>query len=350
VTQMFGGIVGLLLVMTVWLSVLRTVFIPRQRSTRAARWTVKVVAAIGLALARQLPARACRLRERLLELCTPVALMAMAVVWLAADAIGFTLLAWAVADVPLRGEPLSAFFLLRTSAAPLAGLGLLSMALLLAAFTTHLVRLTDAYSRRERLVALLAGQAVQPSNAEEVVANYMRAGGSREHLDNLFNEWAGWMSDVQATHIGYPALLYYRPAGQLNWIRAAMIVLDAAALTLAMAPSWAPPNARSLTAIGARTMQRLAAQLGLVLPATPVSLHGREENRFTDTLELAVRGGVPREHDEQTTWNAFQDLRTQYAPYAAAIYALLLYETDAPDDDVKGPTDALGRKTIPSLC
>lgn len=347
VTQVFAGIVGVLLVVTVWLSVLRTVFVPRQQSTRTARWVIKVIATISLAVARRLPARAHRLRERLLELSAPAALCVMAMVWLVAQVAGFSLFAWATGEVSLRVGGLSDFFLLRTPEAPLAGLGWLSTALTLTVFTTHLVRFTDAYSRRERLVARLAGQADRPSSAEEVVANYVRA-GSREHLDDLFNDWAGWMSDVQATHIGYPALPYYRPAGRLNWIRATMIVLDAAALTLAMAPDWAPPNARSLTTIGARTLQNLALQLGIVVPSVPVSLHGREENGFTNTLRLAVSGGVPREQGEQTTWTAFQNLRIQYAPYAAAIYSYLLYEQDLPNGEVS-PSDVFVKISIPSV-
>ncbi len=347
-THVIGGIAGGLIVATVWLSVLRTVFIPREQSTRAARWAIKVVATISLAIARRLPPRAYRTRERLLELCTPLAVFGMAVVWVVANVAGFALLAWAVGAVPLRAGALSPFFLLQqTPEAPLAALSLLSTLLLLAAFTTHLVRLTNAYSRRELLVARLAGQAVQPSNAEVVVANYIRA-GSREHLDNLFNEWAGWMSDLQSTHLGYPALAYYRPAGQLNWIRAAMTVLDAAALTLAMAPRWAPPNAGGLMTIGTRTLQGLAAQLGIVLPAVPVSLHGREENGFMDTLQLAVDGGVPQEQDEMATWSAFQELRTQYAPFAAAIYSYLLYENEGANDK-NGPNEDFERISIPSM-
>ena len=325
VAEVIVAIAAGALVSVVWLSVLRTVFTPRRRTTMAARGTTHVVATVLLTVARRLPGQA---RERLLDLCTPAALFVMAVCWLVAAELGFAMLAWAIADVSWRPDSLADFFLLRSAGTPLAALALLSTGLLLATFTTHLVRVTDAYSRRELPVIRLAGEASRPPDAEAVLAHYLRT-GSRDHLDNMFAEWASWLADIQGTHVEYPSLTYSRPAGELCWIKAAVIVLDAAALTQAIAPSWSPPHTRTLIAAGTRSMQLVAAQTGVVLHPLPISLHGREENGFAETIDLAVQAGLPREQDECITWATFQDLRIRYAPHAAAVASRLLYHHDA---------------------
>jgi hypothetical protein len=314
---------GCVLTVTVWLSVLRTVFTPRAQSTRAAWWSIKVVASIGLPVARRLPDRP---RERFLDSCAPLALFVMVTTWLAGIAAGFVLLAYGIhagrlGDL-LDGDAPA------PSARPVAAAAALSAGLVLAAFTTHLVRVTGAYSRRERLVARLGGQAARPPDAEMVLADYLRA-GSRDRLDVMFAEWAGWLADVWCTHVGYPALTFARPANSLCWIKAALIVLDAAGLTQAVAPNWAPPHTRSLLRTGSNCLQSLAAQVGVTPGPAPVSLHGREEQGFTDTVRLVVDAGLPKERNDEAAWKAFQALRIHYAPYAAGVAAYLLYRDGA---------------------
>jgi hypothetical protein len=77
------AVVGGALVLAVWLGVLRTVFIPRERSTLIARSTLRIVAETYLAIGRRLRPRP---QQRLLDQCAPVGLFAMAAVWLAGSA------------------------------------------------------------------------------------------------------------------------------------------------------------------------------------------------------------------------------------------------------------------------
>jgi hypothetical protein len=315
------AIVGGALVLADLLSVLRTVFIPRQRSSLTARSVVWVITASGRRIALVMPPRA---RERLLDLCAPLALVVMAACWLIGMLAGFMLMASGIYDVPFRSGAVSDFFLLPSPGEPLVIAAILAAGLLMAAVTAHMVRFTGAYSRRERLVARLAGQAARPPDAEALIANYVRS-GSRDRLDHLFAEWAGWLADVWCTHVGYPALTFARPANSLCWIRAAVIVMDAAGLTLAVAPDWAPPSTRSVIHTGSRCLRHLAQQVGVTPAAAPVSLHGREEQGFSDTVRLVTDAGLPQQRDEQKAWDAFQELRIHYAPYAAGIASHLLY-------------------------
>jgi hypothetical protein len=314
-------IVGGALVLADWLSVLRTVFIPRQRSSLTARSVVWVITGTSRRIALVLPYRA---SERLLDLGAPLSLFVMAVCWLVGVLAGFVLMASGLYDVPFRSEDVTGFFLLPSPGEPLVIAAILSTGLLMAAVTAHLVRYTGAYSRRERLVARLTGQAARPPDAEALLAAYVRT-DSRERLDHLFTEWAGGLSDIWCTHVGYPALAFARPANTLCWIKAAVIVLDAAGLTLAVAPDWAPPNSRALIHTGSRCLQHLAKQVGVTPASAPVSLHGREEQGFSDSVRLVTDAGLPKQRDDQKAWDAFQDLRIHYAPYAAGMAAHLLY-------------------------
>ncbi len=302
VIAVMTALVGGALVTGVWLSVLLTVFTPRGRPSRLVRGTLRTLASVLVAVAGRLPRR---VREPLLDLCAPLAVFTVAAIWLGVSSAGFALLD----GTPLREAEWA------------------SRGLLLAAVTAYLLRFLHAYGRRERLVARLAGSVCGPRDADALLAAYLRT-GSRDHLDTLFAEWTGWMTEVESTHIAHPTLTFRRPAGDLDWLKAAVIVLDVAALTEALAPSWAPAHTRALLDTGTRCMQRLAAELCIRLPPVPVSLQGREESNFSDTLRVAHDAGLPAECDAQAAWVVFQHRRIGYAPHAYAIEARLHYELD----------------------
>src|SRR5262249_53141917 len=190
----------------------------------------------------------------------------------------------------------------------------------------------------------LQARATSPLDAEVVLADRLR-GGSRSDLGTAFEHWTDWLVDIRSSHARYPALLYQRPSGEMCWVEAAVIVLDAAALTEAVAPSWAPPSVRVLLAAGPDCIQRLAGQLGIRLAVPMVSLHGREERAFSDTLRCAVAAGLPAERDGEKSWGAFQDSRIRYAPHADAICSHLRYLTEVARPDAG--RGARGEDTAP---
>lgn len=313
---------GVALVVATWLSVLRTVFVPRWRSSLLMRTVVSGTWWAGSGAAHRLP-RA--VGERVMELCAPLALYVAGACWLTATFTGFALTAPALAGVPLTWEGLSGFLFTGTLLAVLAWV---SVALVLSSFVLHLFRVTSAYSRRERVVARMSIRAATATEAEQVLAEHLRL-GSRDHLDRLFAQWTEWLADIRATHTGYPALTIYRPATDLCWLDAAVLVLDAAALTESVAPRWAPPSTRSVLEAGAECFPALARQVGVHLPRPVVSLEGREERDFDLTLKVAVDAGLPQEHGSQEAWPVFQDWRTRYAPYAMAMNLRLCYPSPA---------------------
>lgn len=317
---------GLAFLLVVWLSVVQTVLTPRQRPPRAVRWPLRAAASVAVALSARLSSR---WRRRIMALCAPAALSATFALWLAGVGAGFGLLGHGLGDVPLTGAGLGRYLTLRAGW-PADVLGLLSwlaIALLLSAFTVYLMRVVDAYGRRELLIARLSAQSARPADAERVIANYVGT-DSRAQLDALFAEWTGWLADIRGSHVSDPALAYLRPSSELCWLDASVMVLDAAALVDATAPGWAPLHTRALLDTGARCFERLASALGIVVPSVGVSLHGREQRGFAETIQMSITAGLPVERTDGEAWTAFQQARTRYAPFAAAIAARLLYRLE----------------------
>jgi hypothetical protein len=312
---------GALLFLAAWVSTLRTVFAPTGRASLISRATAFAVGATVLAIARRLPEPG---REYLLGCCSPLMLLLMAVTWLIGSIAGVTLFAWGLSQVSLNAQAIGGFYALRSANLVLPAVAWLSSALLLAAFTAHLVHFTSAYSRRELLVGRLSVQATRAPDAETIFAGYAHAGDS-DRLGTLFGEWSNWFADVQATHLAYPALVHYRSGGTTCWAEAAQIMLDCAALTEACAPNWAPPETSSLLTAGGRCLPRVAACLGIALPPVQVSYQGRETYPFSCSLAKIRTAGLMIEMDDERAQSAFQQLRIRYAPFATAICERLLY-------------------------
>lgn len=305
VVELIAAVVGAAILVLVWGSVLRTTLIPRRSSSRMARWTVRGCAAIAIGLARRLPART---RDHLLDFSVPVGLFLMATGWLTGIALGFWLLAVAVGPA---GQP------------ALAAAAVLTAVMVLGAFVVYVVHFMHAYRHRERMISLLPTEVRLVTDADKLLADHLRS-GSRDSLDDYFARWAAWLADVRDSHVSYPGLIYHRSVGGLCWPKAALIVMDTAALVEAVAPRWAPLHTRVLLDVGSSCLQRLARHVGVTPPAMRVSLHGREERAFGDTMRLATRAGLPEERDIDSSWEVFQDIRVRYAPYAVLIGARLL--------------------------
>jgi hypothetical protein len=322
---------GVALFATTWSSALQAVLVPRQRPPRAARWAVRATAGPLTALAQRLgPGQ----REFVMTMCGPLSMLAMFGAWLAGLFASSALLTAAIAG---PGEPGPARVLrFGYGADDVAGkvvalLTVVSVIVLIGLFMVHLSQLAGAYDRRERFTARLAAQAAQPADAERILATYVRP-DSRE-LDSMFAQWTDWLADLRRTHISFPVLGYLRPGNELCWLQAAVIVMDTAALVEAAAPSWAEPYARALLKTGSGCFERLCSGLGIVLAHPSVSLQGREQVGFEDTMRLATSAGLPAERSSPDAWQVFQEWRTQYAPCASAITSKLLYRVPVPDSD-----------------
>ncbi|WP_140158080.1 hypothetical protein [Micromonospora sp. NBS 11-29] len=182
----------------------------------------------------------------------------------------------------------------------------------------HLMTYVSAYRRREREVGRIATELAQYGDADRLAVSYLHAAAGYR-TDRLLAEWTDWLIDLQHSHLSCPALIYSASRGTLTWPRAAVAVLDAAALLQAVTPSRRPPQIPGLLLAGSRCLQQIAWKAGVVAGGAPVSLEYREERMFSDSVRLVVGAGVPEEQDRDATWAAFQQLRAAYAPYATAL-------------------------------
>lgn len=310
------AVLGAALVLVVWMSVLRTTLVPRRSSSRMARWTLRACTATSATLARRLPRG---MSTWAMDVCGSVSLFAIAAGWLLGLAAGFGMLVVAFGDTA-PGSPFSVE--MNAGAVAMVVAAAASAVLVAATFAAYLNRFMDAYDRREAMISQSIAQMQRVTDADTLIANYLRS-GTRESLDHYFAQWAGWLADVHLSHVSFPGLVHHRSASRITWPHAAMTVMDAAALVEAVAPHWAPLHARVLVDVGSSCLQSLAGQLGIVLPPVTVSLQGREERGFCDTMQLAVDSGLPAERSLEQSWLAFQKIRVRYAPYAVVIESRL---------------------------
>ena len=204
-----------------------------------------------------------------------------------------------------------------------AFMGLLTMALLIG----YLPTLYGAYSRRElQLLALddLLDEPTTPVGFLE--ASY--ANGGLQGVAAAFADWERWCDDVFDTHTAFPMLAMYRSRqpGQ-HWLTGLAVVVDAAALSVAIAdPNPAGPAARLW-----RRATRLLQGLGR-LPAVGLKVGhggpgdagpGADEARFRAIYERLAGLGPPlRPYAE--AWESYRRLRTGYVPELVAATELLL--------------------------
>ena len=216
----------------------------------------------------------------------------------------------------------------RTAAGVAAWIGVGIIVLL---FAAHLMNFLSAYRRRELAISMLAAQARRPTDAERLLVSYLRDGMTVQ-LDDQFARWAHWLTDIQASHTACPALMFWRSSTSLNWLTAAMIMLDVAALIDAVAPGCAPPHTRTLLFAGMHCLQALQREIGISQPRAVASFEGREEVSFHETLQEIETAGLPAERNEAHAAMVFQERRIQYAPYAAALATYLLYDESIIDE------------------
>jgi len=259
-------------------------------------------------------------------MAAPLSLFLMLVWWLFGNCLGFVLLAAGLTGMDTDLASLGRFFALQTTGGTQV-VGLLSVLFTIVLVGVHVVYLTvvmNAYHRRELLAVRLSAEAERPPDAERILAAYVQS-RSRSRLDALFADWTGWLADIRTSHLNYPALVYLRPASELCWLQAAVIMLDAAALLEAIAPSWAMPYTQALLDTGIRCFEKLSADLGIEHSTSAVSLQGREQFGFGDTTKITASAGLPVERSPDDAWRVFQALRTRYAPHAMGIALLLLH-------------------------
>jgi len=243
-------VAGVVLVVETLLSAVRTVVLPRAEYSWLTR-THFVLLRKGFDVFAR-PSRPYAARDRVLALYAPIGLVTLPFVWVALIITGFTGLYWGSGIDPLS----EAFVLSGSSVTTLgfarpddvwvdifafmeAGIGLGVVGLMI----SYLPSIYGAFERREAGVSSLEVRAGLPPSTAELFVRYTRIGRLAYLEDDVFERFEQWFIDVEESHTSQPSLVFFRsPHPERSWITAAGVVLDSAALRIALID--APGDAR----------------------------------------------------------------------------------------------------------
>jgi hypothetical protein len=277
-------VVGTLLILFILWDAFETVVLPRSivRKLRLTWLYYRATWTPFAALARRCPFAS--VRERLLAVYGPFALIGLGALWALGLCFGFALLYWADGshlstrlgrpgfghDLYMSGTTLFTLGLgdvvpesrlARGLAVVEAGTGFAFLAMLI----TYLPVLYQSFSRREVRLTLLDAWAGSPPCGSEVLRRLARE-GQLSSLEEFLRDWEYWCSDILESHISYPAIAYFRSQHQRqSWVAALTAVLDLSALTASGVLAIATFRARLAFAMA----RHAAVDLSQVLSARP---------------------------------------------------------------------------------
>src|SRR6266516_5593010 len=330
------AIVGALLVLTAWGSLIGTLIVPRPAGGWLTRWVDRIVNTAFRVVTSGIADH--KRRDRVLAAQAAAILLAQLLAWLGIFYVGYSLLLWPFISTGLG----SAFSIASPEVfGPNAAVGNAQKVLAdLAAFTAlvavtlqiaYLPTLYSEFNRRENEVSLLNARAGVPSWGPELLARTHYALGSGastiDTLPDLYERWEGWAADLAESHTTYLPLVWFRsPRPLSSWVISLLAVLDSAALYLALSPQSAPAvQARLCLRSGFVCLREIAQAMGFGIPDEPdpdagITLSYQE---YLDAVARLRKVDFPIERDPADAWPDFVGWRVNYEPAAYTVaYAL----------------------------
>jgi len=336
-----AAIVGGVLVLTAWASIIGTVIVPRSVRNWLTRSVDGVVNKIFYVVTSGIDEY--RRRDRVLATRAATTLVAQLFTWLGLSLVGFALLLWPFADDGGIAQAFkvagSSMFTLGFAVSP----GPLPLVLVFVAALTGLVIITlqiaylpalyAAFNRRETEVALLNARAGVPSWGPELLARTHYALGSGtstlDTLPDLYAAWERWAADVAESHTTYLPLVNFRsPRPLSSWVTALLAVLDSAALFLSLSPEAAPEvPARLCLRSGFICFTQIARAMGIDVPDEP-DPNGQTELTYEEFLDAVARlrkvdFPIERAQALADAWTDFVGWRLNYEQAAYGVAAAL---------------------------
>ncbi len=339
-----GFIIGIIIIVTTWGSIINTIILPRLGSSRIIYYMWLIMLACFKYVADRLPRY--ESKDRFLSFQGPISLLTMLLIWILLFLLGYALLLWPYIQgdfgtaLALSG---SSIFTLGIATSPqtvpialefiAAASGLIVIALQIG----YLPTIYSAYNRRETLVTALASRTGSPVWGPEILARHSLS-HAMSMLPSLFTSWEMWISDIKESHLSYPALVGFRsPEPIQNWIVSLLAVMDAAALYLSLAPAQAPPEAvlflragimgldklHKLVIISSRKALRKAIQTEKTTSKVPVDSATitieLPYERFLRGIDHLTQVHFPMEKTPEEAWDTFRSWRVHYETTAYAL-------------------------------
>jgi hypothetical protein len=230
-------VLGVTLFVSVTMSLMRTVIVPRPLLSLFSDAVRIIVLGIVRSIART--RRTFADRDAVLAWIGPLLILGLLLAWLAGYLVAYGFILYGVGEKGLGDamrESGSSLFTLGFAGSNTenqtvidfiaAATGPIVIAMLIGFLPT----IYQAYIDREIEVTMLASEAGEPAWGPELLSRSTLTGALGE-LDQLFNRWTIWAASTRLTHTTYPMLLHVRSqrAGR-HFTVALLAVMDAAAL------------------------------------------------------------------------------------------------------------------------
>jgi hypothetical protein len=196
------------------------------------------------------------IRQHFLSWFGPFSLFCLFASWAAALIVAYGLLQWGIGStfgaaneattfgscLYLSGETF--FTLGYGDLAPTNPLGRLLSVLesgtgfgFMAVVIGYLPVLYQAFSRRERDIALLDARAGSPPTAGEMIRRFAST-ASVQQIEPLLGEWERWAAELLESQLSFPVLAFYRSQhDNQNWLAGLAVILDTTSILLSNFPT-----------------------------------------------------------------------------------------------------------------
>jgi hypothetical protein len=328
-----------------FLSILRTVVLPRGVPARLARITFLAVSGILLLRLRfDRHRHEYATRDRILALEGPLGIFGQLLLWSSLLLICFAALFWSLTEsgdvghqfahsVELAG---SSMLTLGTEAPQglaahclgfaAAGGGLVLLALVI----SYLPSLYGAFSQREALISKLVVRAGAPPTGARLLCRTWEL-ERFDALDEVWESWENWFVELGESHTTFPLLGFFRSSHPANhWVLASEAVLDGASLVLTAVD--APRQSRSELAVEAGVQALGIIADFLAIPHEPPDDEPElalARETFDNGLDELAAAGIPLHADREVAWRDFRSARARYEPLLTQLGRI----TDAPRSD-----------------
>ena len=327
-------LLGTVLAMSVLISALETVVLPRNGFTSISRFVFAVADRILVHRWRNKERRA-----NLRALYAPVALVSLPLVWMLLVTASFTFIFWGANTGSLqRSFEVSGSSLFTLGFAEPDGTGRIWLTFieatiglgLVALLISYLPTIYAAHHGREKGISVLRPFAGTPNSPVDLLANLQRLGT----LDNpqLWTTASSWMLELDQTHTDFPALCYFPESSPVqSWVASMGTVLDSAALLLSASDYSTEEHAAQevkgpmmALAYGMPALVRIGRAAALPIPqpvrlvdliagasepAPAISIRREEYIAALDRLHPLLP--VPEEKREEC-WRRFASIRSGY--------------------------------------
>lgn len=352
--EWLGLCLGVVIVITTWGSVIRTLMVPRALLSRLSVFVGRrMVSRAFVAIANRFESY--ETKDRVLAYSAPMSLLAVLLTWLVLFVLGYGLIMWPLVPegfpTALREAGSSTFTLgfhttETTGGTAIDFLAAMTGLIVVALQIGYLPTIYSAFNRRETTVTMLQSRAGSPAWGPEILWRAQQV-NLMQSLPDLYLEWERWTADVMESHATYPVLIWFRSPHPLrSWVIGLLAVMDSAALYNALAPSTCPIEARLALRMGFTCLRNIADVVGIPYDPDP-----RPDDAIDITYEEYLGGirhleaiGFPMERSPEEAWAHFRGWRVNYEAIA---YALADGVT-APPGPWSGPRKHLpGQQIVP---